>query len=49
MQIVDYEALNNHSNIKLVNSEKCGQATTNKIYKGFNGKLIENLIKICIY
>lgn len=35
----DYEALKNHPNLYLVNSDKCGQATANKIYKGFDGKL----------
>lgn len=37
-KIVDYEALKNHPNLNLVNSDKCGQSTADKISHGFDGK-----------
>lgn len=39
--IVDYEALKNHPNINLVNSPRCGQATSNRIVGGDVAELNE--------
>jgi hypothetical protein len=43
-ELVDYNAIRNHPNIKLINERQCGQSTSDRIVGGEEGKKINFII-----